>query len=292
MASKSDILELYGLPPTDPQVAARLETKVCPFTKNRCVRIERGSSAPTGVCSVSVGATRSPAIICENRFLGDWLATLRLAASESFGVPRFIAGGSKLDMANRLAEDTSPAVLAFKDVTVMGKSKVTFDYILQHYDYHHKRGGFVAAQILPNEITGSYRACLESYRDFHAGRKLNIVASQHTVNFSPIMKKLLPEIIRKGMILSQTDSCYGNYLIMPDAVLQKLDPIFSEVGERAQIAPHILSVRAYAPDTATGSGVRVTRTMNLDIKEIATAFYARADEKACSKLESTLKNIL
>lgn len=292
MGAKPDIIELFGLPPTDPRVADRLLTRICPFTQNRCTKIERGSSTPTGVCALTAGTTRSPVVVCDERLHGDWYATLRVVASECFGAPRFIVGGSKLDMANRLSEAVTPAVVAHQNVSVLGRAKVNFDWILQHYDYHHKRGGFAAVETLTMEHGGSYRACLEGYRDLHAGKKSVIPPSQHTINWQNLSKKILPDIIRRGMILAESQECWGNYLLVSETTFSRIEPLIADVPERAQIAADILSVRVYTPDRMTGSGVRITQTANLSIKDIATAFYAKADEKACEKLEATLKNML
>jgi hypothetical protein len=292
MPSKPDIIELYGLPPTDPRVADRLVTRTCPFTQNRCTKIERGSSTPTGVCAVTAGSTRNPVVICDNRLHGDWFATLRVVASECFGAPRFIVGGSKLDLANRLSETISPAVVAHSGVDVMGKSKVHFDWLLQHYDYHQKMGGFAAVQTLTMDISGSYRACLEGYREIHAGKKSTIPPSTHSVNWPNLQKKIMPDIIKRGLILAETSKCWGNYLLVSETTYGRLSAFFEGVPERAQIAGEILSIRVYTPDRTTTSGVRVVRTANLSIKDIATAFYARADEKACERLEMLLKNLL
>jgi hypothetical protein len=88
------------------------------------------------------------------------------------------------------------------------------------------------------------------------------------------------------------DSCYGNYLLVDETTYARIEPHFSEVPERQQIAQHILSIRVYTADPSTASGVRIVRAHNLSIRDIATAYYARPDEKAGERLEQTLRNIL
>lgn len=295
--AKPDIIELFGLPARDPQVAARIQAQICPFTGRQCSKTLRGSGPATGVCALSQGATKQPVIVCANRLHGDNHATLRMAAIEGFGVDEFIIGGTRDELEERMLDHKGPASVAFGQdsghpVQVRGRTSLAFDWIVQNYTARRRRTGFIAVETPTLEVTGSYRACLDGYRDLHAGGAAAVPASEHVVNWGNVHKKMLPDLIQKGLIVANTVDCRGFFVIMPDALYQKIEDVLEDVSEQDTIGPEIMSIRTYAPDAKTTAGVRAVRAMNFRTKEVAAAHYGRVDEAACKALEKTLRGLL
>lgn len=294
---KPDIAELYGLPPLDAEVAARLVNRKCPFINSTCTSIVQGSSNPTGVCSVTQGATRTPVVVCENRLYGDDYAVLRMISIEAFGVANFIVGGDIDDLEDKLVGGKAEAVVAIgpdsgDSIQVMGRSKVKFDWILQHYTQRRKRLGFAAIEVHTVEVGGNFRDCRDAYKDHHAGRKVTVPASEHTLAWSNLTKKFIPELIAKALVVSQTPDAKGFFVVLPDVVYQRFADIFEDVPEQSTTGADIVSFRTYSPDNRTASGVRGGRAANYLLRDVIAAHYARPDEKAIRQLAKTLKEVL
>ena len=293
-ATKPDILELYGLAAMDPLVSSRVVDRECPFTKSRCVQLLQGSLNPTGVCVVSSGSTKSPIVICDNRFYGDDHATLRLAANDVFGTVPFILGGTYDDLKARLTKGS--VVVAFGEnsggrVQVSGKGKVSFDWVLQQYT-GSRRGKFMAIEVETLQTTGSYRSALDGYRLHHSGKKAIIPPSAHGIDWAVIAKTILPDLIRKGLIVGGNPNCFGYQIVLPDAMLARIDEMFEDVPDMGRHGQNVMSFRAYAADRSTSSGVRLTRSMNLLTRDVAAAFYGQVDSTAATKLDNVLKGLL
>jgi hypothetical protein len=294
MTGKPDIAELYGLEKVDPLVAARLSAKDCPFTNQRCSMIVRGSPNPTGVCAVTAGSSKTPVIICEDRFYGDGHATLRVVANEVFGAGKFVIGGTIEDFRRQQSGST---VMAFGEksggrIQLTGKGKIGFDWVLQQYQ-NKKRVGFVAMDVLTPKISGSYRDALEGYRIHHTGKKTLIAQSGHSIEWIDLDKTILPEIIRKATLLRTTPGCQGYFIILPDIMLDRLDELcMGDLPDQRRPYPDTISFRAYAPDRSTGAGVRLIRSSNIRTEQLIAAYHGRSDEKTSARLDQLLEKIL
>lgn len=275
-----------------------MQSGICPFMGRKCTKVLRGNTMPTGVCTVSQGSTKSPVIVCPNRLYGDNYATIRMAAIEAFGADPVLMGGTYDDLEERLLEHKGPAVVAFghhsgHEIQVRGRAKMSFDWILQHYTARRRKTGFIGVEVQSMDTTGNYRECLEGYRAQHLDKSSDpIPASEHGINWANVHKRLLPQLIRKGLILASTKGCQGFFFIVPEIVYQKFETVLEDVVEQDTIGPDILSIRTYEPNPNTASGVRSVRAMNYRIRDVAAAHFGRPDETAAVNLEKTLKGLL
>lgn len=291
------ILELYGMNSSDPRVKDRLVDHLCPFIGQTCKKHLRGSSNPTGVCVVSQGATKTGVIVCPNRLYGDNHAILRLAAVESFGGMRFIIGGDVDSLRNDLQSKATDACVAFghssgHEIQIPSRAKMSLDWVIQRYDAKHKPKDFIAVEVQSMDTTGNYRANLEGWIRHHNGSTRPIPPSKHGINWANVHKRLLPQLIRKGLILTTMPNFQGLFFMVPDNVYDRFEHVLEEVPEQGRLGPDIMSIRTFTTDNTTSSGVRTVRSMNYLIKDVAAAHYGRPDEKAVSGLANTLKTIL
>lgn len=291
------ILELYGLSTSDPRVKDRLLDHQCPFLGSMCTKRLRGHSAPTGVCMVSQGATKTGVMVCPNRLYGDSHATLRLAAAESFGGARVIVGGTLNDLRTELKSQKTEACVVFghasgHEVQIPSRAKMSLDWVIQRYDENHKPQEFIAVEVQSMDTTGNYRANLDGWVKHHGGSTKPVPPSKHGINWANVHKRLLPQLIRKGLILTTMPNFQGLFFVVPDNVYDRFEHVLEEVPEQGRLGSDIMSIRTFAPDHTTSSGVRSVRAMNYLIKDVAAAHYGRSDEKAVVGLETTLKNIL
>lgn len=299
MSNKSSpqITELFGRTPYDAVVKQRLVDNICPFTTKTCTKTLRGDSLPTGVCMVSQGSTKNGVIVCPNRFYGDNYATLRLASSEVFGGNRFLIGGTVDELRQKVKEKPTESAVAFgqgsgHEILIPTRSKMSLDWVIQRYDANHKPQEFIAVEVQSVDTSGNYRANLNGWRGFHSGSNKPIPPSSHGINWANVHKRLLSQLIRKGLILGHMPNFEGLFFIVPENVYQRIEHVLEEIPEQGKTGPDIMSIRTYAADRTTTSGVRSVRAMNYLIKDVAAAHYSRPEEKAVGALKETLKKII
>lgn len=294
---KRDILELYGAAPISSEAAGRIQAGVCPFIGKKCVKVLRDDQQTTGVCTVSHGATDVPVIVCPNRLYGDNHYSLRSISQEVFPGNRVIIGGSMTEIVDKMRSRSEASVLGFghgsgHEVQISTQTKMSFDWILQRYDENHQQSGFVAVEVQSMDTTGNYRDCLVGYRSYHRGDEVDLKQSRHGINWANVHKRLLPQLIRKGMLLSKTEGCRGMFFVLPEIVFQRFEYVLVGLSEQGEIGPDILSIRTYDPDSNTPAGILPVRSLNYRIRDIADAHYGSPDMNACIQLSNTLIHIL
>ena len=80
---------------------------------------------------------------------------------------------------------------------------------------------YVGIEVQSIDITGNYRDCWHSYNNLTPGTKI-ISSSCHGMNWANVHKRLIPQIIRKGLVYSRSSMVKkGVYFIVPDIVYRK-----------------------------------------------------------------------
>lgn len=264
---------------------------------NSCTKILYGSNIPSGVCAVSHGVTKNPVIVCPKRMYGNNYETLRLVSNEVYQDTRFIVGGDLSSLKTSLVSERSPSVVAFghdsgKEVQISSKSKLSFDWILQNYNLDHEAETFVAVEVQSMDTTGNYRAALDILTEVrNDGHLRPIPPSKHGINWANVHKRLLPQLIRKGKILSAIQECAGMYFVVPEIVYQRFEAILSQIDEQPGPGRDVLSIRTYTP-ADTKSGLKMVRDVNFLISDVASAHYSNNDEQLSRNLVSNIRKMI
>lgn len=295
--SKSTITEIYGLAPSDPSLKKHFVDHRCPFTASKCSKYLKGENDPTGVCAVSHGTSASDVIVCPNRLYGDNYATLRLISSEVYGAANFVIGGTTKNLKNELHKSQTETVVVFgrnsgHEIVIPSKTKMSLDWVLQHYDLGRNSTNFVAVEVQSMDTTGNYRANLESWRDFHNGSNAPIIPSSHGINWANVYKRSISQLIRKGLVLRELPNFDGLFFIIPDNVFERIENTLGSVKELDETGRDIISIRTYNTESQTASGLKSVRALNYNIEEFAAAHNSKPETNVVEKLQHNLRNIL
>ncbi len=242
---KKDLVEIFGYAPDDLSSSCRSlwNLEACPFINKACTKMNHDKSIVYGTCSVT--SPYGDCIICPNRLYADKYNCLRKVSSEAFGdefdfftYEEFIPiRGKKEACVVALGHNSG------KEVNVGGH--LSMDWVLAKV-----QGGklieYVGVEVQSIDITGNYRDCWYAYKNMDSSTT-SIPASEHGMNWANVHKRLIPQLIRKGLVYSRSSLVnHGLYFILPDIVYRKFEDIIGrDIRKRRKSANDILTVHTY-----------------------------------------------
>lgn len=225
-----DLHELFGYPPLDPSSAAHAGRRgfLCPFIGGPCTKNNDEQSeasdpllrGPLGVCAVFNPGFESlfhTTMICPCRFYADNYAALRRIA-------RQLHGDTELPV--MLYDEWSPerpdAVVLIGGGQGGEISSIagSIDWIAAEVVAGYLRA-YSAIEVQAIDITGNYRAARRAYL-LGSG---TIPASGHGLNWENVNKRIIPQLIRKGMMMAglEADGALGIGFLVDANVLDRLE---------------------------------------------------------------------
>lgn len=231
MAGK--LAEFFGFDPDDhsPEALNHASLSRCPFIQDTCTKkIYAGGESKTiaGSCSIRPKSKSSPDVICcPHRFYGDNYAFIDELAYDVYGeeFPKY-AGRSAIE---KVSSTGKPALAIFghrwggelrlpqKD----GMQSYFVDWIVAKVS--PGEGGpfledFFAIEVQTIDTTGNYRDSLVSLLEDRSERWSTVGLNWENVN-----KRILPQLIYKGSILSRESKCgSGLFLVTPEPVYDRI----------------------------------------------------------------------
>lgn len=282
---RNDIVELFGYAPDDLSVAARnaWDNRFCTFVNAPCSKANHDRSEIYGTCSVtSIG---EECVICPNRLYANSYETLAAVARDAFGEDLNIFTYDQY-VHNKRSGGGGLCVVALgqksgKEVK-LGR-QLSMDWVLAMVD-----GGrlleYVGVEVQSIDITGNYRDNWAAYRDLPYSSNVNhhIPPSGHGMNWANVHKRLIPQLIRKGLIYSRSNLVTsGLYFILPELVYRRFeDVIGADIPLVFNKSPDHLTVMTYrigdpVPHGFIRSLVPV-RTIRFSLEEFSARFVAGA----------------
>lgn len=221
------IYEWYGYHPADRSDAA-LEAaldKYCPFLRDDCTKVG-------GACTVA--RSDGPVIVCPNRLYFDNFAVLRDIAQDAFGhfdIERDLDGHPKLYPGDELNRDFTcegsrvgvfgnrwSGEIKLPPVKSEGGARYSVDFTLVVADREMRLKAFVPVEVQTIDTTGSYRRSIES---LEASR--TAVPSKFGMNWENVNKRILPQLITKGLMLQGERLCTeGIFFVTPKPVFTRI----------------------------------------------------------------------
>lgn len=226
------IYEWYGYRGDDKSdiAATAAEGRYCSFVHDGCTK-----SGKTGVCSILPRASQEHVPVCPKRFYGDGHAFLRSIAHDAFG-------DLELDLAEDGLPDLVPATQAkraaaasrINQIGVFGQKpwsgeislppavpgggapKVDFTLVVVSPEGELVRLAPVEVQAI--DTTSDTKASMAGLKD---GRR--IVSSGVGLNWENVNKRILPQLIIKGLMLQAERLCTaGLYFVTAEPVYQRI----------------------------------------------------------------------
>lgn len=229
------VYEWYGYPADDDSPAALDGAlhQTCPFVPGPCTK--KG-----GACAVQPGA--EPIIVCPKRLYFDGHLFLREIAHDAFSrfdvdlgpdmLPLLVSG----DDAWRVAADTGVMQVGVFGAGWSGElrlpemqgARYSVDFTLTVVDPQGDLRAFVPVEVQSIDTTGSYKPSIEALA---TGRR--IVQSNFGMNWENVNKRILPQLIVKGLMLQAERLCTtGIYFVTPEPVY---DRVMARLGGEARL---------------------------------------------------------
>jgi hypothetical protein len=289
--STRSLVEIFGHAPEDTTPKARKywDLKACPFIGKACTKYDHTNSICYGTCSVSNAGQE--VVICPNRLYANNYESIRRVSQDVFGELPFMLFDDYVKQATPLRD----CVVALgqnshKEVKLRGMS---MDWVLARI----KKGALVeyaGIEVQSIDITGNYRDAWYAARD----RKQDIPASGHGLNWANVHKRLMPQIIRKGLVYSRSSLVKkGLYFIVPEAVYRRFEEIIgADMPCVKAAAKDVITVFTYdlGKSVVHGRmrGLVGNRTLRFKLDEFSARFISGPNLPSGDDLDNKIRDIL
>lgn len=289
-ATGNDLCEIFGFAPDDftPPSIQQRATQHCPYLQGKvCIKHshpQRGGAVVVyGSCSVvnaPSGGTPEEVIICPNRLYANNYETLIACIRDAKADPSYPVFTIE-EVTQRKAAAALPAEYGIligqnsgSEVVLekRGIIKLVFDWVTACI----ANGG--VERIIPCEVqsidtTGNYHDNWDAY----ITQQPTVPNSEHGMNWANVWKRLIPQLILKGMIAFNSALCRsGSYFVVPHRVYEQFRRLIGPVSNETAAGPGILTVMTYELGPVVPQGqmrklVKVHDT-RMRITEFAKAF--------------------
>lgn len=312
-ADKNDIIEIFGYKPDDLGKESQKAWKKChcTFVDKACTKKNHKDDVFSGVCTVSYGTKKGghfDTIICPIRLYAEDYLVLRNAAKLQWGNIKVEIGGTKEELIERALNNKDKTIVGIAfgqgsahEVSIKSDTKMSFDWIIQRYEVSKnklKALDFIVIEVQSTDTVNSYRETWNCYRKLRDGLKINsIINSSHTINSANVHKRIIPQLIRKGNICSNSKKCSGFYFIVPEIIFQKFEATIGKVSDLAKASKKSISIMTYSlsEEKAKSDEIRQLthiRTVHIDLDSFAFAFISYRPINSEAILEKKLAEIV
>jgi len=288
------LVEIFGHSPTDTTARARKfwQLSACPFIGKACSKYDHTSTICYGTCSVT--NTGQNVIICPNRLYADGYATIRRVGQSVFGDKRFMLFDEYIKEATKQNASIDCVVaLGQNSGKEVKLSKMSMDWVLA-YIRDGALQGYVGIEVQSIDITGNYRVAWFAARD----KEKMIPPSEHGLNWANVHKRLIPQIIRKGLVYSKSNLVkQGLYFIVPEPVYQRFEEIIGgDIPLVTENGKDIITVHTYDLGTPSPLGntraLVQARTLKFKLDDFSTRFITGPNLPSGESLDSKIREIL
>jgi hypothetical protein len=291
-----DLVEIFGYSPDDltPCVRKLWDLGACPFTNKPCSKTNHDTTIVYGTCSVTT--TFGDCIICPNRLYENNYAVLKSVASDAFGDE---AEFMMFDEYIKRRAESGVFVVALgqnsgKEVKI--ERSLSMDWVLAKLE-NHVLHEYVGIEVQSIDITNNYRDCWHCYKNMTLETK-TIPASEHGMNWANVHKRLIPQIIRKGIVYSKSQLVKsGFYFILPDIVYRKFEEIIGEdIPVMENNGKNILTIHTYSLSEPVGHGSQRTlvhtRKLRISLEDFSQRFISGPNLPTGEQLDEAVKRII
>lgn len=298
MRKKRDLVEVFGYKPDDltPEVRKLWDLGACPFLNKECIKINHDRTIIYGTCSVT--SSFGDVIICPNRLYANDYETLLKVSHDAYGehLPFFTFEEFIKSRASCQNCVVALGKNSGKEVQV-GRS-LSMDWVLVKIaDGDIKE--YVGIEIQSIDITGNYRDAWHSYKNIKPNEDLfTLPSSGHGLNWANVHKRLIPQLIRKGVVYSRSTLVKkGLYFILPDIVYRKFEEV---IGADIPLLDHqtnkTITVYTYELGEEVGYGEQrsliQSRKVIFDLDEFSKRFTTGPNLPSGEDLDKVIKRAL
>lgn len=293
---KKDLIEIFGYAPNDLSKEARTLWKLgaCPFTNSVCTKTNHDNSITYGTCSVS--SVKGDCIICPNRLYENNYAALKKIAVDAFGSSAEFLTYDQF-IPRRSENKEFIVALGQKSGKEVSVKNLSMDWVLAKI-FNGELISYVGIEVQSIDITGNYRDAWHAYKNISPSTK-SIPSSAHGLNWANVHKRLIPQLIRKGVIYSNSELVpSGIYFIVPEIVYQKFEevigadiPLVKDKG-KGVMTVHTYSLSAPSLNNGVQRSLVLNREIRFELSEFSNRFISGVNLPSGKDLDSAVRNVL
>ena len=290
---KNDIVEIFGYASDDLSRDARSlwGLGACPFVNRSCSKSNSDQTIIYGTCSVTTAF--GDCVICPNRMYEMNYKSLRKVAEDAFGKDfEFLMYEEFIPKRS----DVNECIVALgqnsgKEVKI--GNKLSMDWVLARV----KDGDlveYVGVEVQSIDITNNYRDNWYAYKNLNKDTSV-IPRSEHGMNWANVHKRLIPQLIRKGLIYAKSNLVKnGLYFVLPDIVYRKFEDIIgSDIPLVDKAAPDVLTVHTYSLSGNVEHGKQrnlvIEREIRFKIDDFSKRFISGANLPSGEELDCAVR---
>jgi hypothetical protein len=291
-----DLVEVFGYAPDDltPEARNLWQLGACPFLGRRCSKTNHDQTITYGTCSVT--SPEGDIIICPNRLYANRYETLRRSVIQCYGseTPMLLFS----EYVERRNEKGRVAVAlgmnSGKEVRLA--RSLSMDWVIALIECG-KLVDYVGVEVQSIDITGNYRDTWHAYKNFDADT-LVVPSSGHGLNWANVHKRLIPQIIRKGLVYSRSNLVTkGLFFIAPDIVYRKFeDVVGADIPKASLFDKNTITVHTYGLDSQVQHGKQrqllFLREVRFTIDDFSNRFITGPNLPQGEELDKAVKAVL
>lgn len=288
-----DLVEVFGYSPRNlNQEVRKLWTLgACPFIKQKCIKHNHDQSIIYGTCSVS--SPYGDIIICPNRLYANNYETIRKASEDAFGKIQFYMFDEFISKRTS-GKECIVALGANSGKEIKVGNSLSMDWILAKIN-GDKLIEYIGIEVQSIDIIGNYRDAWHGYKNLKS-QDAKVPDSEHGLNWANVHKRLIPQIIRKGVIYSRSKYCKnGMYFILPEIVYNKFEEVIgADIPLTKDKSNEILTVFTYSlgePSLAQRE-LKLIRKIRFTLDEFSNRFISGPNLPPAANLDNAIKRIL
>ena len=158
---------------------------------------------------------------------------------------------------------------------------------------------YVGVEVQSIDITGNYRDAWHAYKNIGTNtNRASLPSSQHGLNWANVHKRLIPQIIRKGVVYSRSNLVKkGLYFILPDIVYKKFEDIIgNDIPTVESQSNETLTIHTYelGPIVPKGQQREIVEVRKLcfTLEEFSARFISGPNLPSGDELDKSIRNIL
>lgn len=292
----NDIVEIFGYASDDLTKEARSlwSLGACPFTNKACSKANSEKTVVYGTCSVTT--TFGDCIICPNRIYEKNYKSLKRISHDVFGddiefltFEQFIPRRSSVDECVVALGQNSG-----KEVKL--GNKLSMDWVLAKVR-NGKLIEYVGVEVQSIDITNNYRDNWYAYKNLDTN-STTIPRSEHGLNWANVHKRLIPQLIRKGLIYAKSDLVSsGLYFVLPDIVYKKFEEVIgADIPLVNHKASNVLTVHTYSLSEKVDHGkqrhIVIEREIRFELEEFSNRFISGSRLPSGEELDNAVRKVL
>jgi len=291
------LVEIFGYAPTDLTKSVRTLWKLgaCPFINNSCTKFNHDQTITYGTCSVT--SPYGDVAICPNRLYANDYESIKRVSFEAFGSkPEFLFFK---EFVERRADVENCVVALGKNSgrEVQLKNSLSMDWVLAHI-LNGQLCEYVGIEVQSLDITGNYRDAWHTYSNLPQNpNQKSFPSSQHGLNWANVHKRLIPQLIRKGVVYSRSSLVSkGLFFIIPDIVFVKFEELLGGIPQVDHSGSDVMTVFTYKIGDSVEHGqlrdLVLVRKVKFLLDEFADRFIKGPNLPSEDELDQAVMNLL